>query len=126
MLEVSSIVQLVQRGKTLSHLPKHVIPIIYESLISSFVFPWKHVSDQLQDYDRRCLILREYIGCLAQDFINLEEASFVAGNNQQAKIETISSAILPNFKEVIAFFKESNNTVKEMLVNAFKVSKELS
>lgn len=118
MLEVDLVVQLIHAGTTLPHLPKNVLPIIYEALISSLVFPWKNITQQDQDFGRRCLVLQEYVACLCQEFLTINPV--VPANGQDVKISAITAGILPIITEVLNFFNDTSSTVKEMLLNAFK------
>ncbi|XP_055913016.1 exportin-6 [Eupeodes corollae] len=118
MLEVDLVVQLVRAGTALPHLPKHVLPVVYEALISSLVFPWKNISQQEQDFGRRSLVLQDYVSCLCQEFLAIDPS--VLNNGHDVKISAITAGILPIITEIINYFNDTNSAVKEMLLNAFK------
>lgn len=123
LLDIPTIVNLMQSGPRLSHLPRQVIANIYISLISYLVLPWKNVDEQQQDYSRRCVILKEYIESLAQSFLELDLSSVSAATGE-AKVSSISLSLLVTFSIVIEFFKDSPNTTKDMLASTFKVSEK--
>lgn len=120
LLEIPTIVNLMQLGPRLTHLPRQVIANIYISLISYLVLPWKNIDEQQQDYSRRCLILKEYVECLAQGFLALDLNSLIEAT-AEAKVSSISLSLLVTFSLVIEFFKDSPNTTKDMLASTFKV-----
>ncbi|XP_075158622.1 exportin ellipsoid body open isoform X2 [Haematobia irritans] len=120
LLDIPTIVNLMQSGPRLSHLPRQVIANIYISLISYLVLPWKNVDEQQQDYSRRCQILKEYTGCLAQSFLELDLNSVASAASGEAKVSSISLSLLVTFSLVIEFFKDSSNNTKDMLASTFK------
>lgn len=122
LLEIPTIVNLMQSGPRLTHLPRQVIANIYISLISYLVLPWKNVDEHQQDYSRRCIILKEYVECLSQGFLELDLNSLHAVT-AEAKVSSISLSLLVTFSLVIEFFKDSPNTTKDMLASTFKVSR---
>lgn len=123
LLEIPTIVNLMQSGPRLTHLPRQVIANIYISLISYLVLPWKNVDEQQQFYSRRCIILKEYVESLAQSFLELDLSSLNI-TTSEAKVSSISLSLLVTFSLVIEFFKDSPNTTKDMLASTFKVCKK--
>ncbi|XP_037936402.1 exportin-6 [Teleopsis dalmanni] len=113
LLEIPTIINIMQAGSKLTHLPRQVIANIYISLISYLVLPWKEVNDQQQDFPRRCALLQEYVQCLAQYFLELEI-------NTESKISSITLSSLSIFSIVIEYFQDCNNISKDMLATAFK------
>lgn len=112
MLEVPSIVRLVQSGSNLKHLPGPVQSVTYEMIINCFVLPWQNVPNQEQEFDKRGLVLNEYVTNLGHDLFTLEPS----------KIQSIqpSSQVLPIFKDILEYFKDNSTSVKNMIANAFK------
>ncbi|XP_018802628.1 PREDICTED: exportin-6 [Bactrocera latifrons] len=114
LLETMFVMQLMQAGLKLTHLPRQAITNIYISLIGYLVLPWKIMEEQQQDYTSRCNHVCEYVKCQAQNFLELDS---------QASVSKISS-VMPNslgiFSEVIEYFKDSCNTTKDMLALAFR------
>lgn len=123
LVECHSIIQLIQAGTSLPHLSKQVVVIVYEMLINCFVLPWNNVTNQ--DFDKRNLVLQEYVNCLAQDFMSLDSnianSTIATVNCQESKMLTIATSTLPILKEVVEYFKDSSSAVKHMLTDAFKV-----
>ncbi|XP_054729578.1 exportin-6 [Anastrepha obliqua] len=113
LLETLCVIRLMQAGPKLTHLPRQAIANIYISLIGYLALP-KTVEEQQQDYTWRCNHLYEYVKCLAQNFLELDSQTTVS------KISSIMPNILSIFSEVIEYFKDSCNTTKDILANAFK------
>lgn len=64
--------QLIQCGSNLAHLDSRAIAYTHQSIVNCFVLPWCNVSNAEQDFERRGLLLEEYIGCLGQDLLRLD------------------------------------------------------
>lgn len=113
MLEIPSIVRLVQFGPNLRHLPAPVQSVTYEMIINCFVLPWQNVPNQEQEFEKRGLVLNEYVTNLGHDIFSNQE--------QPSKIQTIqTSSILPIFKDILEYFRDNSTSVKNMIANAFK------
>lgn len=64
--------QLIQCGSNLAHLDGRAVSYTLQSIVNCFVLPWCNVSNADQDFERRGLLLDEYIGCLAKDLLRLD------------------------------------------------------
>lgn len=64
--------QLIQCGSNLAHLDSRAIAYTLQSIVSCFVLPWFNVSNAEQDFERRGLLLDEYVGRLSQDLLRLD------------------------------------------------------
>ncbi|XP_017472110.1 PREDICTED: exportin-6 [Rhagoletis zephyria] len=114
LLETLFVLRLMQAGPKLAHLPRQAIANIYISLTGYLALPWKTIEEQQQDCSWRCNHLCEYVKCVAQNLLELDSHASVS------KISSIMPNNLSIFSEVIEYFKDSCNTTKDMLANAFK------
>lgn len=76
--------QLIQYGSNLAHLDSRAVAYTLQSIVNCFVLPWSNVSNAEQDFERRGLLLEEYIGRLGQDLIRLDHTLV---NGQLDKVE---------------------------------------
>lgn len=118
MLDCPLIKQLIQIGNNLTYLDKQAANYIRFTIVNCFVLPWPNVTNAEQEFEKRALLLQEYIHNLAQDLLNLDNIS--AGHSQQDKIVKVITTVLPILKEIIDFYKESSLSVKHMIVQAYK------
>lgn len=84
-LECVSLSQLIQCGSNLAHLDSRAIAYTHQSIVCCFVLPWSNVSNADQDFERRGLLLEEYIGCLGQDLIRLDH-TLINGQLDKVKL----------------------------------------
>ncbi|KAG4078102.1 hypothetical protein HA402_002153 [Bradysia odoriphaga] len=116
-LECVSLTQLIQCGSNLAHLDSRAVTYTLQSIVNCFVLPWCNVSNADQDFERRGLLLDEYIGCLAKDLIRLDHTLV---NGQLDKIIKITTSVLPYLRDILDHFKEQSTSVKSMLLTAYK------
>lgn len=141
-LECVSLSQLIQCGSNLAHLDSRAIAYTHQSIVNCFVLPWCNVSNAEQDFERRSLLLGEYIGCLGQDLIRLDHTlvngqldKVSGGDGWQSsfhfrwfsiallslQIIKITTTVLPYLRDILDYFKEQSTSVKSMLLTTYKV-----
>ncbi|KAL9880958.1 exportin-6-like isoform X1 [Glossina fuscipes] len=120
LLEFPAIINIMQSGPRLSHLPSQVQANIYISIVSYLILPWKNVDERGQDYEHRSIMLREYVDSLARSFLQLDLNTINSAIIAESKISSMSLNLLTTFSLVIEYFKSSPNTSKDLLSTAFK------
>lgn len=83
ILESQSFAQLIQAGNNLTHLDKYAATCTQQSIVNCFVLPWIGVMNAEQDFERRGVLLKEYIECLGQDLLRLDHT---VENGQDNKV----------------------------------------
>lgn len=138
-LECISFSQLIQCGSNLAHLDSRAITYTHQSIVNCFVLPWCNVSNAEQDFERRILLLEEYVGCLGQDLIRLDHTLVNGQLDKVRKIEIgnkitaisirlclqiikITTTVLPYLRDILDYFKEQSTSVKSMLLTTYKVN----
>lgn len=91
-LECVSLSQLIQCGSNLAHLDSRAIAYTHQSIVCCFVLPWCNVSNADQDFERRGLLLEEYIGCLGQDLIRLDH-TLINGQLDKVNIFILNNCV---------------------------------
>lgn len=85
ILAIPSIIQLIQFGNNLTHLPDHIIKRIQGAIVNCFVLPWHNCTYAQQDIDTRNLHLQKYISNLAHDILHLDNI-MAGGVYQREKV----------------------------------------
>lgn len=114
-LEMPAINELMRRGSCLMHLPVEVIANIYISVISYMIY-----EQQQQQSNVTFENLREYIEYLAAGFLQIDASHCTTSSDLDISSNTFN--LLAIFSLVLDYFKTSNNNIKQLLANIFKVS----
>lgn len=112
-LEMPTINDLMRRGSCLMHLPVEVIANIYISIISYMIFQQQQHSNVTFEN------LREYIEYLAAGFLQIDASRYTTSSDLDISSNTFN--LLAIFSLVLDYFKTSNNNIKQLLANIFKV-----
>lgn len=115
MLDCPSFKQLIQMGSNLTYLDQQAATIIRNAIVNCLVLPWPNVSDQA--YDRRLILLHEYVNNLSENLMNLDHSVM---HNQLDKVIKVVTVILPILNEIVDHQRDSSSPVKQMLVSAHK------
>lgn len=70
-------------GGNLSHVDAQTAICIHQAIVNCFVLPWTNVATGDQDFERRSLLLKEYIASLSQDLLRLDHT---LPDGQQEKV----------------------------------------
>lgn len=120
MLDCPSIKQLIQIGSNLTYLDRQAASIVRNSIVNCFVLPWPNVTNSEQAFDRRMVMLHEYLHCLSENLLNSDHLAMV--HTQQDKMIKVITVVLPMLIDIIEYHRESSSSVKHMLANAYKPS----
>lgn len=113
----SSFKQLIHMGSNLTYLDQQAATIIRNAIVNCYVLPWPNVSNADQLFDRRSILLQEYVYILSKNLVNLDHSVM---HNQHDKVIKLITVILPILNEIIDHHRDSSSSVKHMLVNAYK------
>lgn len=116
MLDCPSLKQIIQLGSNLSYLDQQAATIVRNAIVNCFVLPWPNVSNADQAFDRRTLLLQDYVNInLSENLLNLEHSMM---HSQHDKVIKVITVVLPVLNEIIDYHRDSSSSVKHMLVNA--------
>lgn len=118
LLDCPSFKQLIQLGIQLNHLDKLAAKTVRNAIVNSFVLPWPNVPNAEQVFDRRLVMLEEYINNLSANLLNVDHSAAVA--SQHDKIIGVITVVLPALCDILDCHRESTSSVKQMLMHSFK------
>lgn len=116
MLDCSSFKQIIQMGGNLTYLDQQAASIVRNAIVNCFVLPWPNVTEQV--FDRRTILLAEYIQSIAENLLKLD--NLVTAHSQHDKIIKVVTVVLPMLTDIIKHHRDSGSSVKHMLANAYK------
>lgn len=119
LLDCPSFKQLSHMGNHLNYLDEQAASFIRNAFVNCFVMPWPNVSNADQAFDRRLVLLQEYVHSLSESMLNLDQTIM---HNQQDKVMKIVTVVLPALNDIIDNHRESSSQCKQMLVNAYRPS----
>lgn len=117
MLDCSSFKQLIQLGINLTYLDEQASTFIRNAIINCFVLSWPNLSNADQAFDRRSIMLQDYVQKISENLLSLDHSVMY---NQHDKVIKIVTLVLPVLNEIIDYHRESSSSVKHMFVDAFK------
>lgn len=117
MLDCPSFKQLIQMGSNLTYLDQQASAFIRNTIVNCFVLPWPNTSNADQVFDRRLILLQEYVHNLSENLLNLDHSVM---HNHHDKVIKIITVVLPMHNDIIEYHRESSSSVKHMLVNAYR------
>lgn len=120
ILDCPSIKQIIQIGSNLTYLDRQAASIVRNAIVNCFVLPWPNVTNSEQAFDRRMVMLHEYLHCLSENLLNSDHLAMV--HSQQDKMIKVITVVLPMLNDIIDYHRESSSSVKHMLANAYKPS----
>lgn len=115
MLDCPSFKQLIQMGSHLTYLDQQAATIVRNAIVNCYVLPWPNVSNVDQVFDRRLVLLTDYMQNLSENLLNLDHPAM---HNQHDKVIKVITVTLPMLNEIIDHHRESTSSVKHMLVHA--------
>lgn len=119
ILDCPSFKQLFQMGNNLTYLDQQASTFIRNAIVNCFVLPWPNTSNADQAFDRRQILLEQYIHSLSENLSNLDHSVM---HNQHDKVIKIITVVLPMLSSIIDYHRESSSSVKHMLANAYRPS----
>lgn len=93
---------------------------IRNAIVNCFVLPWPNLSNTEQAFDRRLVMLQQYVYSLSEDLINLDHT--VIHNKHDEKVIKVVREVLPPLNDIIDNHGESSSSSKQMLVYAYRDS----
>lgn len=117
MLDCPSFKQLIQMGNHLTYLDEQASAFIRNTIVNCFVLPWPNLSNPEQAFDRRLVLLQEYMYSLSENLLNLDHTVM---HNQHDKVIKVVTVVLPALNDIIDNHRESSSSCKQMLVNAYR------
>lgn len=119
MLECPAFKQLIVAGSNLIHLEEQAAAIVRNAIVNCYVLPWPNVSNSEQVFDRRSMMLTNYVNSVANGLLSLD-LPMATVHSQHDKVIKVMTVVLPMLNDIIQFHVGSSSSVKHMLANAFK------
>ncbi|XP_055551772.1 exportin-6-A isoform X2 [Wyeomyia smithii] len=110
----------------LRHLDRGAALIVRRAVCNCFVLPWSGCCSEEQNFEGRAALLQEYVAFIAGDLIRLDLGhSFGAINSsleygQEEKITSVATIVLTTLRELLDYYQEQTNSVKQMLASAYR------
>lgn len=118
MLDCPSFKLLIQAASNLTHLDHRAASIVRNAIVNCLVLAWPNVSNAEQAFDRRTVMLTEYVHSVADNLLKLDDS--IAVHSQHDKVVKVVTVVLPMLNDIIHYHLGSSTSVKHMLANAFK------
>lgn len=118
MLDCPSFKRLIQMGGNLTYLDQQAASIVRNAIVNCFVLPWPNCSNTEQAYDRRSVMLAEYVHNVGENLLKLD--NLITAHSQHDKVIKVITVVLPMLTNIVEYHTDSSSLVKQMLAGAYK------